>query len=244
MVGAVGAEVQQTDRPAGRGLARINFEHVGEVVPGSRVVALVHADGVGVVVDRDIRSAAEGRFDRGGHAAAAGEQLHGPNHPALLPLLEGQANNLFVLGQHAAALALCRRAHTLARALTTANPGLLLPIVELEARIIGERRDPAAAALADGAIDGWAEVLVASTEAQRALHPGLVGPAHQAAIDVARAAGAVGWKVNGAGGDGGSLTVVAPSGGRGALEAALVACEPAWQSVRLTSAPGLQISRP
>ena len=41
----------QPDRPAGRGLARINFEHVGEVVPGSRVVALVHADGVGVVVD-------------------------------------------------------------------------------------------------------------------------------------------------------------------------------------------------
>lgn len=67
----------------------------------------------------------------------------------------------------------------------------------------------AAAALADGALDQWGEVLVAATEAQRELHAELVGPGHQAAIDLARAHGAVGWKVNGAGGDGGSLTVLA-----------------------------------
>jgi D-glycero-alpha-D-manno-heptose-7-phosphate kinase len=70
----------------------------------------------------------------------------------------------------------------------------------------------AAAALADGAIDQWGEVLVASTEAQRALHQGLIGATHQAAIDLARSHGAAGWKVNGAGGDGGSLTVLAGPG--------------------------------
>lgn len=94
----------------------------------------------------------------------------------------------------------------------------------------------AAAALADGALDQWGEVLVASTEAQRELHAGLVGPSHQAAIEVARSQGAVGWKVNGAGGDGGSLTVLAgPSGAASLVEA--LAVEPAWQVVDLRLAP-------
>jgi len=99
----------------------------------------------------------------------------------------------------------------------------------------------AAAVLADGALDQWGEVLVASTEAQRELHPGLVGPAHQAAIDVARAHGAVGWKVNGAGGDGGSLTVLGGPSGAGGVASALAAVDPAWQVVELRSASGLAI---
>jgi D-glycero-alpha-D-manno-heptose-7-phosphate kinase len=94
----------------------------------------------------------------------------------------------------------------------------------------------AAAALADGALDGWGEVMVASTEAQRELHAGLVGPAHQAAIDVARSHGAVGWKVNGAGGDGGSLTILAGTSGAAGLAEAL-AREPAWQVVDVQLAP-------
>ncbi|HWW52207.1 MAG TPA: hypothetical protein VNY84_00450, partial [Acidimicrobiales bacterium] len=40
------------------------------------------------------------------------------------------------------------------------------------------------------------------------LHPALVGSAAHEAIAVARASGALGWKVNGAGGEGGSLTVL------------------------------------
>jgi D-glycero-alpha-D-manno-heptose-7-phosphate kinase len=101
----------------------------------------------------------------------------------------------------------------------------------------------AAAALADGAIDAWAEVLVASTEAQRELHAGLVGPAHQAAIDVARASGALGWKVNGAGGDGGSLTVVAADGQADRLGSGIADLDPAWRTLRLAPAPGLVLSR-
>jgi D-glycero-alpha-D-manno-heptose-7-phosphate kinase len=52
-----------------------------------------------------------------------------------------------------------------------------------------------------------------NTAAQSALHPRLVGDAAQAVIELARSHGALGWKVNGAGGDGGSLTVLTgPSG--------------------------------
>jgi D-glycero-alpha-D-manno-heptose-7-phosphate kinase len=49
---------------------------------------------------------------------------------------------------------------------------------------------------------------IANTEAQRALHPQLIGADAQAVIDLARTHGAIGWKVNGAGGDGGSVTLL------------------------------------
>lgn len=107
----------------------------------------------------------------------------------------------------------------------------------------------AAAALADGAIDQWAEVLVAATEAQRSLHARLVGGPHALAIEVARACGAAGWKVNGAGGDGGSLTLVAGSdvgaATAGELAAAVVAIDPTWRAVDLRPSPvGVAVSRP
>jgi D-glycero-alpha-D-manno-heptose-7-phosphate kinase len=50
--------------------------------------------------------------------------------------------------------------------------------------------------------------MIACTEAQRNLHPELVGARHQAVIDIAADHGAIGWKVNGAGGDGGSVTLL------------------------------------
>ena len=100
----------------------------------------------------------------------------------------------------------------------------------------------AAEALHAGAVDTWAEVLTASTEGQRALHPSLVGAAHTAAIEAAAAHGASGWKVNGAGGNGGSLSVVAADGdAAGALRLALARIDPSWQVVDLTPAPGLDV---
>jgi D-glycero-alpha-D-manno-heptose-7-phosphate kinase len=36
----------------------------------------------------------------------------------------------------------------------------------------------------------------------------LISPEHQRIIDIAREHGALGWKVNGAGGDGGSVTIL------------------------------------
>jgi D-glycero-alpha-D-manno-heptose-7-phosphate kinase len=47
-----------------------------------------------------------------------------------------------------------------------------------------------------------------NTEAQRQLHPELVSQDAQRVIDVAKEHGALGWKVNGAGGDGGSVTLL------------------------------------
>ncbi len=99
-------------------------------------------------------------------------------------------------------------------------------------------------------MDAWAAVLSRSTGVQAELHPGLVGPAHQAAIEVAASLGAAGWKVNGAGGAGGSLTVVAgrsPSRGGSAsaavaeLRERLVAADPTWTVLDLTPAGGLTI---
>jgi len=47
-----------------------------------------------------------------------------------------------------------------------------------------------------------------STEAQGRLHPALVGTEARRVIEIAREHGALGWKVNGAGGEGGSLTLL------------------------------------
>ncbi len=47
-----------------------------------------------------------------------------------------------------------------------------------------------------------------NTEAQACLHPALVNDDAARIIEIARAHGAVGWKVNGAGGEGGSLTIL------------------------------------
>ncbi len=53
---------------------------------------------------------------------------------------------------------------------------------------------------------GWA--IISNTEAQRLLHPAIVGTDASRMIELARAEGAIGWKVNGAGGEGGSITIL------------------------------------
>lgn len=63
-------------------------------------------------------------------------------------------------------------------------------------------------ALLAGDLPALGQAMIANTEAQEELHPAIVGPAAHAAIAVARRSGALGWKVNGAGGEGGSLTVL------------------------------------
>jgi D-glycero-alpha-D-manno-heptose-7-phosphate kinase len=68
-----------------------------------------------------------------------------------------------------------------------------------------------AAALAAGDLEAYGDALVENTSAQDALHPGVVGRDAREVIEVARDHGAAGWKVNGAGGTGGTVTVLAPS---------------------------------
>jgi D-glycero-alpha-D-manno-heptose-7-phosphate kinase len=63
-------------------------------------------------------------------------------------------------------------------------------------------------ALLAGNFSALGQTMIDNTEAQRGLHPALIGPGHQKIIDIAREFGAVGYKVNGAGGDGGSVTIL------------------------------------
>ena len=68
-----------------------------------------------------------------------------------------------------------------------------------------------AVALRSGDLTGYGGVLTRNTEQQKRLHTALVSEAAEVVIDVVRGADALGWKVNGAGGAGGSLTVLASS---------------------------------
>ncbi len=69
----------------------------------------------------------------------------------------------------------------------------------------------AAAALESGDLDRYGGVLTAATDGQANLHPALVSDHAHQLIDLARRGGAVGWKVNGAGGDGGSISILCRS---------------------------------
>jgi len=60
-----------------------------------------------------------------------------------------------------------------------------------------------------GDFGGLGKAMIENTEAQERLHPDLVSPDAHRVIEIAKAHGALGWKVNGAGGDGGSLTILA-----------------------------------
>lgn len=63
-------------------------------------------------------------------------------------------------------------------------------------------------ALYQGDFRAFGRAMTANTDAQRALHPALVSPEAESVIALARDHGAIGWKVNGAGGAGGSVTLL------------------------------------
>jgi D-glycero-alpha-D-manno-heptose-7-phosphate kinase len=68
----------------------------------------------------------------------------------------------------------------------------------------------AADALVAGDLDAYGDAATASTEAQSALHPTLISPLARRVIAVAARHGAAGWKVNGAGGPGGTISFIGP----------------------------------
>jgi D-glycero-alpha-D-manno-heptose-7-phosphate kinase len=63
-------------------------------------------------------------------------------------------------------------------------------------------------AVYSGDFNALGQAMIDNTEAQARLHPELISPEAWRIIEIAREHGAVGWKVNGAGGDGGSLTLL------------------------------------
>lgn len=66
--------------------------------------------------------------------------------------------------------------------------------------------------LLEGDLESYGGLMIENNECQRALAGELVCPEADAVIRIARTLGASGWKVNGAGGRGGSLTVLAGPG--------------------------------
>jgi D-glycero-alpha-D-manno-heptose-7-phosphate kinase len=98
----------------------------------------------------------------------------------------------------------------------------------------------AAIALVAGDLEAYGSAMITNTAAQAALHPALVNPLARSVIAVAKTHGAVGWKVNGAGGDGGTVTILGPedpaavSDALGAVAGlTLLSLRPARQGVRI-----------
>ncbi len=67
---------------------------------------------------------------------------------------------------------------------------------------------PSRNALVCGDFAALGTTMQQNTEAQRQLHPALVSADAERVIEIAKTHGALGWKVNGAGGEGGSLTLL------------------------------------
>jgi D-glycero-alpha-D-manno-heptose-7-phosphate kinase len=94
-------------------------------------------------------------------------------------------------------------------------------------------------------LDALGRSMVANTRAQSALHPDLVGLDARMVIEAAAAQGAAGWKVNGAGGNGGSVTLLSRTEDeRTALERKLRQLGSRYQVLPVTvSATGLAIEQ-
>jgi D-glycero-alpha-D-manno-heptose-7-phosphate kinase len=77
------------------------------------------------------------------------------------------------------------------------------------------------------------QAMIANTEAQSALHPALVSDEANAVIDLAKEHGAAGWKVNGAGGEGGSVTILCGPEGekKRAFLQALPSLDPSFRAI-------------
>jgi D-glycero-alpha-D-manno-heptose-7-phosphate kinase len=93
-------------------------------------------------------------------------------------------------------------------------------------------------------LDGFGQAMRANTAAQASLHPGLVGKDAQRVIKLARARRSVGWKVNGAGGEGGSVSILsAGPEEKQALEDDVAARHPEYRVIPIRVSPdGLQVT--
>jgi D-glycero-alpha-D-manno-heptose-7-phosphate kinase len=97
-----------------------------------------------------------------------------------------------------------------------------------------------------GDLEGLGRAMTRNTDAQGRLHGELVSAQAQAVIDIAASHGASGWKVNGAGGEGGSLSLLCGPDPerRQSMERALLVADPRLRVVpTCLSHDGLQVWR-
>jgi D-glycero-alpha-D-manno-heptose-7-phosphate kinase len=104
-----------------------------------------------------------------------------------------------------------------------------------EAAVFSRLRDAATAArdaVLARDLGAFGRAMADNTEAQRSLHPGLVGVDADRVVEWAEAHGALGWKVNGAGGDGGSVTILsATRADRDAVGPAIAGLDPRYRKI-------------
>jgi D-glycero-alpha-D-manno-heptose-7-phosphate kinase len=108
-------------------------------------------------------------------------------------------------------------------------------------RVTAERsRD----ALYAGDFNALGQAMTENTRAQHRLHPALISLLAEQVIEIAREHGALGWKVNGAGGEGGSLTILCgpQSNEKRAMIRAVEQANPLFQNIPIyLSRYGLRI---
>jgi D-glycero-alpha-D-manno-heptose-7-phosphate kinase len=75
-------------------------------------------------------------------------------------------------------------------------------------KVNGAGGDGGSLTILTGTLSHVKRAMIENTEAQERLHSDLVSRDARRVIEVAKEHGALGWKVNGAGGDGGSLTIL------------------------------------
>ena len=75
--------------------------------------------------------------------------------------------------------------------------------------------------------------MIENNEAQRGLHPALISADADRVIEIAQSHGASGWKVNGAGGEGGSITILcnARPGSKQSLINAIESAHPQFKNI-------------
>lgn len=99
-------------------------------------------------------------------------------------------------------------------------------------------------ALYAGDLSAFGKAMIANTEAQGELNASLIGPAHREIIAIARRHGAVGWKVNGAGGNGGSVSILTSPdhGAKRAIIREVEAAQPGYRNIPIQLADhGLRV---
>ncbi|MBL9105973.1 MAG: serine/threonine protein kinase [Myxococcales bacterium] len=84
-------------------------------------------------------------------ARTTAERIYGPDHPALIAFIEGEAGSAHEAGRSLEARELCRRARAIAARSPDETRGLVVPVAVLEARIAVQRREADAAARVDAA---------------------------------------------------------------------------------------------
>jgi D-glycero-alpha-D-manno-heptose-7-phosphate kinase len=101
--------------------------------------------------------------------------------------------------------------------------------------------DAARDALIAGDLEAFGGALTTNTDAQARLHPDLVSADARHVIEIARRSGASGWKINGAGGNGGSISILCGRS-RDEMLQAIEAADARFRVIPIqVSAPGLRV---